>query len=79
LNYKAVSKKACLNNIEKALQVLYQKGAPSRFIPTSEEIFEAEKNPQRIWALLKVVFDIFGMQDVNKLTPYILKWIHASI
>ena len=44
LNYKAVSKRACINNIEKALQVLYQKSAPIRFIPTAEEIFEGEKH-----------------------------------
>jgi len=76
---QARSKKPCLNNIEKALQVLYQKGAPSRFIPTAEEIFEGERNPQRMWILLKVIFDIFAMSDVLKLTPYILKWIAMSL
>ena len=30
LNTKAVSRKACTNNIERALQVLFQKGAPTR-------------------------------------------------
>ena len=79
LNYKAISKKPCLNNIEKAVQVLYQKGAPSRFIPTAEEIFEADKNNSRVWMLLKVIFDTFAMSDVNKLTPYILKWIGMSL
>ena len=79
LNYKAISKKPCLNNIEKGLQVLFHKGAPSRYIPTAEEVFEADKNPQRIWVLLKVIFDMFAMSDVNKLTPYILKWISMSL
>ena len=59
--------------------MLYQKSAPIRFIPTAEEIFEGEKHQQKIWLLLKVIFDIFGMHDVNRLTPYILKWISMSL
>jgi hypothetical protein len=50
-----------LNNIEKALQIIYQRGAPSRFIPTAEEIFESEKNTQKVWSLLKVIFDLYAM------------------
>ena len=34
---------------EKALEIILQKGAPTRFIPTADEIFESEKNQVRIW------------------------------
>ena len=44
LNPKARVKSQCINNIEKAIQVLYNKSVPVRFIPTAEEIFEAENN-----------------------------------
>ena len=79
VNLKAISRKQCINNIERALQAMYQKGAPSRFIPTADEIYEADKNQNRIWILIKVIFDVFAMSDVNKLSPYILKWISMSL
>ena len=79
LNYKAISKKACINNVEKCMQALYQTGAPRRNIPAAEQVFESEKNQSKIWILLKLVFDIFAMADVNKLAPYILKWINMSL
>jgi len=79
LNRQARSKKPCLNNIEKALVVLHQKGAPRRFVPSAEEIFDSEKNPTRVWLLVKLIFDHFAMSDVQKLSPYILKWLAMSL
>lgn len=76
---QARSRKPCLNNIEKALQILYQKGAPTRLIPTAVEIFEGDKNTQRVWPLLKVIFDLFAMVDVNKSTMNILRWISMCL
>jgi len=34
------AKKPCLNNLEKAISVMFQKGVPSRYVLTAEEIFE---------------------------------------
>ena len=51
VNTAVKSKKPSLNNIEKALQVMYQKAIPSRYILTSEEIFEGIK-VERIWLML---------------------------
>lgn len=79
LNTKARVKMQCINNIEKAIQVLYNKSVPVRFIPTADEIFEAEKNQSKIWLLLKMIFDHFAMQDVYKLTPYIIKWLSLCL
>ena len=52
VNTAVRSKKPCLNNIEKALQIMYQKGIPSRYILTSDEIYEGEKG-ERIWLMLR--------------------------
>ena len=72
------SKKPCLNNIEKALQVMYKKGLPHRLIPTADEIFEGQKQ-ERIWLMLRLIFDVFGMHDVNLLRPKIMTWITSII
>ena len=74
MNTAARAKKPCLNNIEKALQVMYQKGIPSRYILTAEEIFECQKQ-ERIWLMLRQIFEVFAMHDVNLLRPKILTWI----
>ena len=72
------SKKPCLNNIEKSLQIMYQKGMPSRYILTAEEIFEGVK-VERIWLMLRQIFEVFAMHDVNLLRPKILAWITSII
>ena len=46
------TKKPCLNNIEKAISIMFQKGVPSRYILTAEEIFDGQK-VERIWMLIK--------------------------
>lgn len=40
INMTVRSKKPCINNIEKAISVMCQKGIPAKYIPTSEEIYE---------------------------------------
>ena len=78
LNPTGRSKKPCMNNIEKALQVMYQKGLPHRYIMTAEEIFESQK-PDRIWLMLRQIFEVFAMHDVSLLRPKILSWITSII
>ena len=36
-------------------------------IPTAEEIYEGEKHQEKIWILLKTIFDVFAMHDVGLL------------
>ena len=78
LNTTVRSKKPCLNNIEKALQVMYQKGMPHRYILTAEEIFDGLK-VDRIWLMIRYIFEIFAMHDVNILRPKILSWITSIV
>ena len=80
VNPKARAKKQCLNNIERALSILYQKGAAPRFVPTADEIFEGDKaHHEKIWILLRTIFDVFAMHDVGLLLPKIVKWINKSL
>ena len=78
VNPNVRAKKQCMNNIEKALQAMYQNGLPHRYILTAEEIFEAQK-ADRIWLMLRQVFEVFAMHDVNLLRPKILSWITSII
>ena len=78
VNPNVRAKKLCMNNIEKALSAMYQNGLPSRFILTAEEIFEGQK-VDRIWLMLRQVFEVFAMHDVNLLRPKILSWITSII
>ena len=89
VNEKARAKKQCLNNIERALSILYQKGAPAKCkirramiiidIPTAEEIFEDDKHSERIWVLLRTIFEVIAMYDVKLLREKIVKWINKSL
>ena len=72
------TKKPCLNNIEKAISVMYQKGVPSRYVLSAEEIFEGQK-VDRIWLMLQNVFEVFAMHDVNVLKPKITSWINSIV
>ena len=78
VNPNVRAKKLCMNNIEKALSAMYQNGLPSRYILTAEEIFEGQK-VDRIWLMLRQVFEVFAMHDVNLLRPKILSWITSII
>ena len=78
VNPNVRAKKQCMNNIEKALQAMYQNGLPHRYILTAEEIFEANK-ADRIWYMLRQVFEVFAMHDVNLLRTKILSWITSII
>ena len=48
-------------------------------IPTADEIYDGEKNVEKVWVLLKAIFDIFAMHDVNLLMPKIIKWLCQSL
>ena len=78
LNTKARARKPCLNNIELALSALYQKGASPRgniptftitVVPSADEVYESDKYPDKVWLLLRSIFDIFAMHDVIVLIP----------
>eukprot|EP00347_Sterkiella_histriomuscorum_P008154 403346176 len=79
MNQKARARKQCLNNIEKALSILYQKGASPRYIPTADDVFDGDKNTEKVWLMLNTIFDLFAMHDVRLLTPKIVKWINKSL
>ena len=69
-----------MNNIERALSIIYQKGAAPRYVPTADEIFEGDKaHHDKIWVLLRTIFDVFAMHDVILLLPKIVKWINKSL
>ena len=78
VNANVRAKKPCLNNIEKSLSVMYQKGVPSRYVLTADEIFDGVKT-ERIWLMLKNIFEVFAMHDVNVLRPKILAWITSIV
>lgn len=78
VNANVRARKPCLNNIEKALSVMYQKGVPSRYVLTADEIFDGAK-AERIWLMLKNIFEVFAMHDVNVLRPKILAWITSIV
>jgi hypothetical protein len=78
LNTTVRTKKPCINNLEKAISIMYQKGVPSRYVLSAEEIFEGSK-VDRIWLLLQNVFEVFAMHDVNVLKPKITAWINTIV
>jgi hypothetical protein len=45
------AKKPCINNLEKAISIMFQKGVPSRYVMSAEEIFDGNKT-DRIWLML---------------------------
>ena len=48
-------------------------------IPTADEIFEGDKYSEKIWVLLRTIFDVFAMHDVGLLIIKIVKWINKSL
>jgi len=66
LSMSVRAKKPCLNNIEKAISVMYQKGVPSRYVLTAIEIFEGTR-VERIWLMIRAIFEVFALHDVNLL------------
>ena len=50
-----------------------------QMIPTADEIFEADKFPSRVWALLKLIFDTFAMAEPQKQLSLVLKWVSMSL
>ena len=57
---------------------MFQKGVPSRYVMSAEDIFDGSKN-DRIWLMLQNVFEVFAMHDVNVLRPKILAWINSIV
>jgi hypothetical protein len=78
LNLAVRAKKPCINNLEKAVSVMMQKGIPTRYVLTAEEIFESVK-PERIWLMIRSIFEVFAMHDVQVLKPKILAWVSSII
>jgi hypothetical protein len=48
-------------------------------MPTAEEIFEGEKHQDKIWLMMKQIFEILAMHDVRILIPTIIQWINNSL
>lgn len=78
LNLAVRAKKPCINNLEKAVSVMMQKGIPTRHVLSAEEIFEPTK-PERIWLMVRSIFEVFAMHDVQVLKPKILAWVSSII
>jgi hypothetical protein len=57
---------------------MFQKGVPSRYVMSAEEIFDGNKT-DRIWLMLQNVFEVFALHDVNVLRPKILAWINSIV
>ena len=57
---------------------MYQKGVPSRYVMSAEEIFDGVKT-DRIWLMLQNIFEVFAMHDVNVLRPKINAWINSIV
>ena len=36
-------------------------------------------NPEKVWLLLRTIFDIFAMHDVSLLLTKIVKWLNKSL
>ena len=46
-------------------------------MPTAEEVFEGK--PEKVWLLLKTIFEIIAMHDVKLLMPKIVIWINERL
>lgn len=57
---------------------MMQKGIPTRHVLSAEEIFEPTK-PERIWLMVRSIFEVFAMHDVQVLKPKILAWVSSII
>lgn len=78
LNLAVRSRKPCLNNLEKAIQVMCQKGVPTRYVLTAEEIFDGQK-VERIWLMMKQIFEVFAMHDMKMLKAQIIGWLSSIV
>ena len=57
---------------------MIQKGVPAKHVPTSEEeIYEMQKT-EKIWRMMKQIFEIIAMQDVKLLKPKIIAWVDTN-
>ena len=61
-----------------AISVMGQKGLPSRNILTAEQIFDMSKI-ERMWLMVKSIFEVFAMHDVMVLKPKIMAWLGSII
>jgi thiol-disulfide isomerase/thioredoxin len=64
INPRPRTMRPAINNIEKALSIIWRKGRPNaRRMPTAKEIFEAKS--ERIGWLIREVFDCFVMREMR--------------
>ena len=45
---------------------------------TAEQLFEMSK-VERMWLMIRSIFDVFAMHDVTLLKPKIMNWISSII
>ena len=75
LNRKPRTMRPCVNNIEMALSVIWQRGRPNaRRMPTAEEIYEGRS--ERIGWLIRELFQCFVMRPMRNKSrcSNMLKW-----
>lgn len=72
------SKQPSINNLEMAISVMAQKGLPARCLMSAEQIYELSKI-ERMWQMIKSIFEVFAMHDVTVLKPKIMVWISSII
>ena len=61
-----------------AISVMGQKGLPPRNLLTAEQLFEMSK-VERMWQMIRSIFDVFAMHDVTVLKPKIMNWLSSII
>eukprot|EP00741_Cyanophora_paradoxa_P006647 tig00001029_g6430.t2 len=63
INKKVLSKQPALNNIEKALSIIWKRSRRAQYIPSAEEIYE--KKPEKVYSLLHEVVEAFVLSDAR--------------
>ena len=74
---RPVAKKACLNNIEQVLAVIWKKSVSASSIPSSEEIYQSRA--EKAWSLLNCIFEIYPLQDAKNAMKEALPSIQRTL
>jgi hypothetical protein len=78
LNEKALSKKAALENLEKALGVIWRsKCVNNTRIPAAMDIFTG--NAKKVAIMLQEIFDVFVQQPLYKVAPKMFAWFDTIL
>jgi hypothetical protein len=72
------ARQPCINNLEMAISVMGQKGLPPRNILQADQIFDMSKT-ERMWVMIRSIFDNFAMHDVTVLKSKIMSWLSQII